>query len=351
MTVTLLLVLSAGKSTAQTIGQGKEPFATVSMAKKIGNYCLRNQQAFALFATANEQQVQRREDLASRLLENLDEHLDCAESFLFTLYWNYGVEMSYHYLKRVGFTIKEIDIAENAWKKEQERLDASIKEKEELAMQKRLEQNDIFTKKELESSARINWQGIESIYDNQVAILFEYGNAASAKCQICVDKDGTLVTDGDGYNFFTEYVLRKLQKNKHIPAKIKFKGNALPVKSQVVLQYKSITNPYSFPVRKSKNGWLLKEKGMNVSDREKSLMRQLMSTIANEKDLSELKNKTYTVKAKIITFYIENRYFVQETNLEIWKGEDCVFNKHYPFTKYKALEEEKIKVVHGGLTY
>lgn len=103
---------------------------TPVMARKIGYYCQYNQMALSLFATANPEQVQNRRDRASRLLSELEKHLDCAENFIFTLYYNYGIEMSYFALKDAGFTIKETDIAEFIWEKETEKQKKIIKEKE-----------------------------------------------------------------------------------------------------------------------------------------------------------------------------------------------------------------------------
>lgn len=122
LTATFLISLPSGAITAQkNVPKAvKSEAATVikkspvtsAMAKKIGYYCRYNQRALSLFAAANPQQVRNRTDLAHRLLETLDKHLDCAENFIVTLYYNYGVEMAYFALKDAGFTIKETDIAE-----------------------------------------------------------------------------------------------------------------------------------------------------------------------------------------------------------------------------------------------
>lgn len=108
---------------------------TPVMARKIGYYYQYNQRALSLFAMANPEQVQNRSDRASRLLSELEKHLDCAENFIITLYYNYGVEMSYFALKDAGFTIKETDIAESIWTKEKEKQD-KIREEKELEKRK-----------------------------------------------------------------------------------------------------------------------------------------------------------------------------------------------------------------------
>lgn len=161
LTATFLLSLSVGTSTAQTTTGQKSP-VTTTMAKKIGSYCQYNQRALSLFAVANPQQVRNRTDLASRLLETLDKHLDCAENFIVTLYYNYGVEMAYFALKDAGFTIKETDVAEAIWKKEKEKRDKIAQEQEarkkaerEQTLLKRIEVNDIFAAKSLSAQPDI----------------------------------------------------------------------------------------------------------------------------------------------------------------------------------------------------
>lgn len=155
LTMTFLLLLSVGIITAQTTKGQKSP-VTTTMAKKIASYCQYNQRALSLFAVANPQQIQNRTDLAHRLLKTLDKHLDCAENFIITLYYNYGVEMAYFALKDAGFTIKETDIAETIWEEEKEKQDKIAKEQEvkkkierEQTLLKRIEANDIFAAKSL----------------------------------------------------------------------------------------------------------------------------------------------------------------------------------------------------------
>lgn len=205
LTATFLLLLSAGTSTAQTNTTKtvknkattvvKKSAVTTAMAKKIGYYCRYNQRALSLFAVANFQQVQNRTNYAHRLLRELDQHLDCAENFIVTLYYNYGVEMAYFALKDAGFTIKETDVAEAIWKKEKEKQDKIAKEQEvkkqaekELALQKRINENEEFDKKELVTEAVINWAGIKSVYDNRVSVLFETSGLDSRMYYVYIDK-------------------------------------------------------------------------------------------------------------------------------------------------------------------
>ena len=155
LTATFLLFFTTGTITAQTTKGQKSP-VTTTMAKKISSYCQYNQRALSLFAVANSQQVQNRTDLAHRLLKTLDKHLDCAENFIVTLYYNYGVEMAYFALKDAGVTIKETDVAETIFKKEKEKQDKIAQEQEarkkaerKQTLLKRIEANDVFAVKSL----------------------------------------------------------------------------------------------------------------------------------------------------------------------------------------------------------
>ena len=166
LTATFLISSSSGTITAQkNVPKAvksevatviKKSPVTTTMARKIGYYCRHNQRALSLFAIANPQQVRNRTDLAHRLLETLDKHLDCAENFIVTLYYNYGVEMAYFALKDAGFTIKETDIAEAIYQKEREKQYRIAQEQEvrknaerERILLKRIESNYIFDKESL----------------------------------------------------------------------------------------------------------------------------------------------------------------------------------------------------------
>ena len=219
LTATFLLSFMMGTITAQTTKGQKSPVTNV-MAKKIGSYCQYNQRALSLFAVANPQQVRNRTDLAHRLLETLDKHLDCAENFIVTLYYNYGVEMAYFALKDAGFTIKETDIAEIIWMNEKEKQDKIAQEQEvrrnaerELAIQERINDGSEFSKKELASEAVINWNGIRSVYNSHVSPLFEMGGLGGRVYYVHIDKNGTLVADKNDDSFINKYVLGILENN------------------------------------------------------------------------------------------------------------------------------------------
>ena len=222
LTATFLLSFTMGTITAQTTKGQKSPVTTV-MAKKIGFYCQYNQRALSLFAVANPQQVRNRTDLAHRLLETLDKHLDCAENFIVTLYYNYGVEMAYFALKDAGFTIKETDIAETIFKKEKEKQDKITQEQEarrnaeeEFAIQERINNGSEFSKKELASETVINWNGLRSVYNSHVSPLFEMGGLGGRVYYVHIDKNGTLVADKNDDSFINKYVLGILENSKGI---------------------------------------------------------------------------------------------------------------------------------------
>lgn len=356
LTATFLLSFTMGTATAQTTKGQKSPVTTV-MAKKIGSYCQYNQRALSLFAVANPQQVRNRTDLAHRLLETLDKHLDCAENFIVTLYYNYGVEMAYFALKDAGFTIKETDVAEAIWKKEQEKIDVTNKQREarekaerELILQKRISENDEFEKKELATEAVINWAGIKSVYANRVSVLFETSGLNSRMYYVHIDKDGTLVADKNDDSFINKHVLSILESNRHIPAKILFKNDSVSVKTEIPLKAKSIEKEYTLNVKKSKKGWELKDNMKTNSERAKTVVSELIELLNSNSDLSQLKNKTYLLKANIITHHI-GKSFVQETYLSIYSGGSNssapIYTQHYPFTEYKSLETEKIRVIYA----
>lgn len=380
LTATFLLSLSAVTITAQTTKKQESP-VTSAMARKIDYYCRYNQRALSLFAAANPQQVQNRKDYAHRLLMELDQHLDYAENFIITLYYNYGVEMAYFALKDAGFTIKETDIAEAIYQKEKDKQDKIAQEQEarkraekEIALQKRINKNDEFAKKELAMEAIINWAGIKSVYDNRVSVLFETSGLNSRMYYVHIDKNGTLVADKNDDSFINKYVLSVLESNCHMPAKILFKNDSVAVKTEIPLKAKSIEKEYTLNVKKSKKGWELKDDIGRSSERVKTVVSELVELLNNNSDLSQLKNKTYLLKANIVTHCLDRKIYVQETDLKIYSTmssmkkigavagvlvpvagvlampaamheDNLVYSKHYPFTEYKSLETEKIRVI------
>lgn len=357
LTATFLLSFTMGTITAQTTKGQKSPVTTV-MAKKIGFYCQYNQRALSLFAVANPQQVRNRTDLAHRLLETLDKHLDCAENFIVTLYYNYGVEMAYFALKDAGFTIKETDIAETIFKKEKEKQDKITQEQEarrnaeeEFAIQERINNGSEFSKKELASETVINWNGLRSVYNSHVSPLFEMGGLGGRVYYVHIDKNGTLVADKNDDSFINKYVLGILENNKHVPAKILFKGDSIDVNTEVALRTTAISKKYSFDVKKSKKGWTFKSPSTFSNEREKDLVLEIIKTLNADNDLLSLKNKTYLIEAEITTHLMNRNIFVQETCINVYSGgfysSKLICSKHYPFTKYKALETEKIRVIYA----
>lgn len=98
---------------------------TPEMARKIGYHCQYSQRGLAFFANANNINFSHEAD---KIVRTLDKHLDYAENFLLALYGSYGIEKGYWALKDMGFAIKEIDIAESIWAKENEKRNTSESE-------------------------------------------------------------------------------------------------------------------------------------------------------------------------------------------------------------------------------
>ena len=151
--------------------QNKKVKTTVTplMARKISYYCQYNDRALSLFASANSEAVQNRKDLAYKLLEKLDKHLNYAEEFIITLYSNYGIEMSYFALKDAGFTIKEIDVAELIWMKTQEKWRKEKEREERIAKEEEEKREKIAREKALVEENAILKNAIDGSY-------FEYNN-------------------------------------------------------------------------------------------------------------------------------------------------------------------------------
>lgn len=350
------LLLPIIPATAQTTKKKQSPI-TIVMAKKIGVYCQYNKTALRIFSAANPEQVQNRMDKADILLRELDKHLDCAENFIITLYYNLGIEISYFALKDAGFTIKEIDTAEAIWKKEQEKIDIEIarqKEKEkiemELAIKERINDNDIFSDEELAREAIINWDGLKTIYDRRV---FGYirTNGNRKEYSVCIDKDSTIVANNINNSFISDNVLNILKHNRHIPSKILFKNDSVAVKSYVSLITESIVKGYRLNVKKSKKGWELKTDIESSHKGVKVIVSELMNLL-NNSDLSQLDNKKYHLEAYIATYCLNQKVCVQEMIMNIYVGYSNnaysssnndsalpIYSKHYPFTEYNTLYE------------
>ena len=150
--IVVIMLLSLSFQSAYSQSKKPSQDVTTTMARKIRYYCQYNEMALSLFAVANAEQVQNNNARADRLLWELDKHLDCAENFIITLYYNYGVTDSYFALKDAGFTIMETDMAESIWKKETEKqkvIEEKKRKEKEQALLQRIEKNDVFTKDDL----------------------------------------------------------------------------------------------------------------------------------------------------------------------------------------------------------
>lgn len=354
LTVMFLLSLPFETITAQTKKQQSQ--ITIAMARKISIYCQYNQRALQIFAAANPEQVQNRMDYADRLLRELDQHLDCAENFIYTLYYNYGKSMAYFALKDAGFTIKETNIAEAYWEKELEKIEIENKQREiqqkeeiELAIKERINENDIFSKDELAREATINWTGIKSIYNNRALAEVFRTRGSSEKYSICIDKDGTLTANYGNDSFINEYVFNILESNRHIPGKILFKNDSVDVKTYVSLNAELIIKGYSLNVKKSKKGWELKTDIESNSKGVKAIVSELIDLL-NNSDLSQLENNKYHIETYIATYCLNQKIFVQTTLMHIYLGysnnnlspenndsRPPVHTIRYPLSEYDSL--------------
>lgn len=110
---------------SQNKNEKEKTSVTPEMARKIGYHCQYSQRGLAFFANANNINFSHEAD---KIVRSLDKHLDYAENFLLALYAGYGIEKGYWALKDMGFAIKEIDIAESIWAKENEKRNASESE-------------------------------------------------------------------------------------------------------------------------------------------------------------------------------------------------------------------------------
>ena len=292
---------------------------TPAMARKIGYYCEYNQRALSLFAMANPEQVQNRSDRASRLLSELDKHLDCAENFILTLYYNYGIEMSYFALKDAGFTIKETDIAESIWAKEKAKQDKIREEKEiekrktELAKEKNIFDlathggNFGFHALTVLPEITIDADDLARIIDLWKAEqLIDWGTWIDCSFNCIISKDGVLSLaspeDSDTFNSTQKLLFDYLIHNAIVqnPASITFKqlDTTVIVNSKVTIKFEQET-------RKLKNSIQFKAKKDKKSQKWK---------IINDVELRTQLNVTSKNNAEAIYYDIEgflysNPYF------------------------------------------
>lgn len=144
---TILFSLSYQYIYSQTKKQ-QQSFVTPSMARKISYSCQTNERMWVIFSNTNKI-VSNSE--ADKILQTLNNHLDYAENYLMSIYYNYGTEMAYFALKKMGFTLQETEKVETEWYKERAILEAKQKIIEEqelknkkLILVKRIEDDDIF---------------------------------------------------------------------------------------------------------------------------------------------------------------------------------------------------------------
>lgn len=238
----ITLVWSIGSCLAQEQKKANS-IVTPAMARKISYYCQYNQRALALFANAN--QINFSSD-ADKILRTLDKNLDYAENFIITLYYNYGVEMSYFALKDAGFTIKETDIAESIWKKEQEKqsiIAGKKRQEKEQALLKRIKAGDTFTKDFLSVQPDIeidiaNMATHTVFNDKNEYMNYDY------KCIISKEGKLSLENPSDSLNFsaIQKFIYQYISDENmgggiYKPGYIKIEDQDIPVNSYVNIQF------------------------------------------------------------------------------------------------------------------
>ncbi|WP_026627039.1 hypothetical protein [Dysgonomonas capnocytophagoides] len=307
---------------------------TSVMARKIGYYCQYNQRALSLFAMANPEQVQNRRDRASRLIRELEKHLDCAENFILTLYYNYGVEMSYFALKDAGFTIKETDIAESIWAKDSEKQD-KIREKKEIVKRKAelSKEKDIFdlathgeyfgfhaltvlpeiTIDAADLARTIDFWKIEQLID--------WGTLIDCSFNCVISKDGVLSlaspVDSETFNSTQKLLFDYLINNAIIqnPASITFKqlNTTVKVNSKATIRFEQearrLKNSIQFKVKKDKkserwkiiNDVELRIQLNRVSKNDaEAIYYDIEGLLYNNPYFKAIEKGTYSVKAEIL---------------------------------------------------
>jgi len=155
---------------------------TPQMARKISAYCQLNDRAFILFMKSNEHidiNITHRTDIADRIIKELEKHLDYAENFIIGLYYNYGIEASYHALTSANFTIPEIDSAEAIWKKKVKESETAAGQKTELIQkeQQRQAEDEETTRRQREDEERQRQEAI----DNRVSSAFGAVNSPDSR--------------------------------------------------------------------------------------------------------------------------------------------------------------------------
>lgn len=213
------------------------------MARKISYYCQYNQRALALFANANQINVSSDVD---KILRYLDKHLDYAEKFIINLYYNYGVEMSYFALKDAGFTIKETDIAESIWKKEQEKQNIIAEKKrqeKEQALLKRIEKGDIFTKDMLSVQPDIeidiaNMATYSVLNDKNEYMNYDYDCIIAKDGKLSLENPSDSLHYSNVQKFIYQYISdENMGGGVYQAGSIKIDGKDIPVNSYVNIKF------------------------------------------------------------------------------------------------------------------
>lgn len=296
---------------------------TSVMARKIGYYCQYNQRALSLFAMANPEQVQNRSDQASRLLSELEKHLDCAENFILTLYYNYGVEMSYFALKDAGFTIKETDIAESIWAKEKEKQGKIREEKEiekrkaELSKEKEIfdlaTHGGYFGFRALTVSPEITIDANDlarSIYSWKSEGLISWETSIDCSFDCVISKEGILSLakpeDEDNFNSIRKLLSDYLIHNAIVqnPASITFKQ----LDTTVIVNSKA-TIRFEQEVRRLKNSIQFKAKKDKKSQRWKIVNDVELRTQLNIASKNSAEDYAEAIYYDIEGFLYSNPYF------------------------------------------
>lgn len=266
----LLSFLVAETATAQSAGQRKS-YVTSSMARKITYFCQYEDLAMAIFADANK--IVSGVEL-DKTINTLNKHLNCAEKFLLAIYYRYGMEMGYGVLKKMGFTIDEINAVQTEWKKDDERTAALAeqrrKEKERRYM-KLIEENGVFTQEQLSVKPKI------SIDLTSISWLFS-DNPNSEPLNYwfhcIVSKDG-YVSQQDESDTLSYTDTEKAIYNNYIKGynafevgKVEIENKQVPVNSKVIIDIEEVrkrdvigafNSELTFEIRKDKrlNSWFV----------------------------------------------------------------------------------------------
>lgn len=341
----VIIILLISSSSQNIYAQSKKSAQDVTpvMARKIGYYCQYNQRALSLFAMANPEQVQNRNDRASRLLSELEKHLDCAENFILTLYYNYGIEMSYFALKDAGFTIKETDIAESIWAREKEKQN-KIREEKEIEKRKNelAKENDIFnlathggyfgfhaltTLPEITIDVDDLARSID-LWKNEESI--PWGGLIDCSFNCVISKDGVLSLafpeDAGNFNSTQKILFDYLTNNAIVqnPASITFArlDTTVAVNSKATIKFEQeasrLRNSIQFRAKKDKKSqkWkiineieLRTQLNIMAKNNAEAIYYDIEGFLYNNPYFKAIEKGTYTIKAEVL--YNEIKYLIE----------------------------------------